>query len=66
MESEFAVSFLDGFPITQGHLLVIQKRLVAATLPCDVSATVQIAKWVYHQIEKANGQVWVMEVECTA
>jgi hypothetical protein len=22
--------------------------------------------WVYHQIEKANGQVWVMEIECTA
>gem|GEM_PF-3057643 len=39
MESEFAVSFLDGFPITQGHSL-IQKRLVAPPLPCDVSATV--------------------------
>ena len=22
--------------------------------------------WVYHQIEKANGQVWVMEIECIA
>src|SRR5439155_11085159 len=30
-------------------------------LPCDVTATVQIAKWVYQQTEKANGQVWVME-----
>lgn len=27
----------------------------------EVTATVQIAKWVYQQIEKANGQVWVME-----
>ena len=24
-------------------------------------ATVKIAKWVYQQTEKANGQVWVME-----
>ena len=50
----------------RGEVHYQQKRLVAATVPCDVSATVQIAKWVYHQIEKANGQVWVMEVECTA
>jgi len=50
----------------RGEVHYQQKRLVAATVPCDVSATVQIAKWVYHQIEKANGQVWVMEIECTA
>ena len=30
-------------------------------LPCDLTATVQIAKWVYQQTEKANGQVWVTE-----
>jgi 5-methylcytosine-specific restriction endonuclease McrA len=39
----------------------LQARLVEAALPCDVTATVQIAKWVYQQTEKANGQVWVME-----
>jgi hypothetical protein len=39
----------------------LQERLVAAALPCDLTATVQIAKWVYQQTEKANGQVWVME-----
>jgi hypothetical protein len=38
-----------------------RQRLVTASLPFDVLATVQIAKWVYYQIEKANGQVWVME-----
>ena len=30
-------------------------------LPCDLIATLQIAKWVYQQNEKANGQVWVQE-----
>jgi 5-methylcytosine-specific restriction endonuclease McrA len=43
------------------HQVELKERLVAASLPCDVLATVQIAKWVYQQIEKANGQVWVME-----
>jgi hypothetical protein len=39
----------------------LQTRLLEAALPCDLTATVQIAKWVYQQTEKANGQVWVME-----
>lgn len=43
------------------HQAELQERLVAAALPCDLTATVQIAKWVYSQTEKANGQVWVME-----
>jgi 5-methylcytosine-specific restriction endonuclease McrA len=43
------------------HQAELQERLVAAALPCDLTATVQIAKWVYQQTEKANGQVWVME-----
>jgi 5-methylcytosine-specific restriction endonuclease McrA len=43
------------------HQAEIQDRLIAAALPCDLTATVQIAKWVYQQTEKANGQVWVME-----
>ena len=41
------------------HQAELQARLVEAALPCDLAATVQIAKWVYQQTEKANGQVWV-------
>lgn len=43
------------------HQVELQERLVAAALPCDLTASVQIAKWVYQQTETANGQVWVME-----
>ena len=39
----------------------LQSRLQAAALPCDLSASIQIARWVYQQTEKANGQVWVVE-----
>ena len=39
----------------------LHERLVGAALPCDPSATMQIARWVYQQTEKANGQVWVVE-----
>ena len=42
------------------HQVELQARLVEAGLPCDLTATVQIAQWVYQQTEKANGQVWVM------
>ena len=45
----------------RGHRAELDARLVAAALPCDLTATVQIAKWVYQQTEKANGQVWVEE-----
>jgi hypothetical protein len=38
-----------------------EERLVEAALPCDPVATIQIAKWIYEQTEKANGQVWVTE-----
>jgi 5-methylcytosine-specific restriction endonuclease McrA len=41
------------------HQAELQARLVEASLPCDLTATVQVAKWVYRQTEKANGQVWV-------
>jgi hypothetical protein len=34
-------------------------RFQELALPCDLSASVQIATWVYRQTEKANGQVWV-------
>jgi hypothetical protein len=30
-------------------------------LPCDLSAANQVAKWLYQETEKANGQVWVAE-----
>jgi 5-methylcytosine-specific restriction endonuclease McrA len=43
----------------QEHQSELQARLHEASLPCDLSATVQIAKWVYQQTEMANGQVWV-------
>jgi 5-methylcytosine-specific restriction endonuclease McrA len=38
-----------------------EARLRGAGLPCDPAASVQIAQWVYHQTERANGQVWVAE-----
>jgi 5-methylcytosine-specific restriction endonuclease McrA len=43
------------------HQKELQFRLQEAMLPCDLSAAIQIAKWVYQQTEKANGQVWVTE-----
>lgn len=43
------------------HQVELEERLAVAGLPCDVSSTVQIAKWVYQQTEKAKGQAWVME-----
>lgn len=42
------------------HECEFQSRLKEAALPGDSAATDQIAKWVYQQTEKANGQVWVM------
>jgi 5-methylcytosine-specific restriction endonuclease McrA len=39
----------------------LQARLREAALPCDLSASVQVAEWAYEQTEKANGQVWVAE-----
>lgn len=39
----------------------MQARLTAAALPCDFTATMQVAKWVYQQTDKAHGQVWVTE-----
>ena len=43
------------------HQDELRTRLQEAALPCDLSASVQIAQWAYEQTEKANGQVWVME-----
>jgi 5-methylcytosine-specific restriction endonuclease McrA len=41
------------------HQQELQARFQQAMLPCDLSAALQIAKWVYQQTEKAHGQVWV-------
>jgi len=41
----------------------LNERLIEASLPCDPMATIQIAKWVYQQTEKAHGQVWVAKRE---
>lgn len=43
----------------KSHQVELQERLVASALPCDLKATVHIAKWVYEQTEKVNGQVWL-------
>jgi 5-methylcytosine-specific restriction endonuclease McrA len=43
------------------HQEELNSRLQAAALPCNLSASVQVARWVYQQTEKANGQVWVIE-----
>jgi 5-methylcytosine-specific restriction endonuclease McrA len=43
------------------HEEELQARLEAAVLSCDMAAANQVAKWVYQQTEKANGQVWVVE-----
>ncbi len=43
LESEFAVAFLDGFPVSQGHALVIPKRHVASLF--ELPAEEQAAVW---------------------
>jgi diadenosine tetraphosphate (Ap4A) HIT family hydrolase len=43
MESEFAVSFFDGFPITQCHSLVIPRRHVASLF--ELTEVEQVAVW---------------------
>ncbi len=43
------------------HRAELDARLAGASLPSDFTATVQIARWMYGQTEKANGQVWVVQ-----
>ena len=43
------------------HRAELDARLAEASLPSDLRATVQIARWMYGQTEKANGHVWVDE-----
>jgi diadenosine tetraphosphate (Ap4A) HIT family hydrolase len=42
-ESELALAFLDAFPVTQGHMLVVPKRHVASLF--DLSEDEQAAVW---------------------
>lgn len=43
LENDFAMSFLDEFPLTQGHTLVVPKRHVASLF--DLSKEEQAAVW---------------------
>jgi diadenosine tetraphosphate (Ap4A) HIT family hydrolase len=43
LESELAVAFLDGFPVAQGHTLVIPKQHVASLF--ELSDEEQTAVW---------------------
>lgn len=43
LESEFALAFLDGFPVTQGHTLVIPRQHVASLF--ELPAEEQAAVW---------------------
>jgi 5-methylcytosine-specific restriction endonuclease McrA len=43
------------------HRAELEERLIAAGLPCNATATTQIARWSYEQTERSNGQVWVAE-----
>lgn len=45
----------------QEHQEELRTRLLEAGLPSDWPGSIQIARWVYEQTEKANGQVWVMK-----
>lgn len=48
LESEFAVAFLDGFPVTTGHTLVIPRRHVAS---------------LFELTEKEQAEVWKLVAE---
>ena len=43
------------------HQAEPQERLIESALPCNLGGSLQVAKWMYQQTEKSNGQVWVME-----
>ena len=43
MESDLAVSLLDGFPVTQGHSLVIPRRHVVSLF--ELTEVEQVAVW---------------------
>jgi hypothetical protein len=43
------------------HQTELHQRLVESGLPSDFGAAIQIARWMYQQTEKSNGQVWVID-----
>jgi diadenosine tetraphosphate (Ap4A) HIT family hydrolase len=43
LESEYAIAFMDGYPITEGHSLVIPRKHVASVF--DLSQHEQTALW---------------------
>ena len=43
LENDFAASFPDGFPISEGHTLVVPKRHVASLF--DLTEEEQAAVW---------------------
>jgi diadenosine tetraphosphate (Ap4A) HIT family hydrolase len=51
LESEFAVAFLDGFPVTEGHMLVVPKRHVVS---------------LFHLPEKEQAAVWLLVTQVRA
>lgn len=51
LESEVAVAFLDGFPLTEGHTLVIPKLHIAS---------------LFELTEKEQAAVWAMVAEVRA
>lgn len=51
LESEFAVAFFDGFPVTPGHTLVIPKRHVTS---------------LFELTEKEQAEIWKLVAEVRA
>ena len=43
LENDFAAAFLDGFPVAEGHMLVVPKRHVASLF--DLPEEEQAALW---------------------
>lgn len=58
LESEFAAAFLDGFPVTQGHTLVVPKRHVASVF--DLTEEEQAAIWTLVAQVRAKLQAELM------
>ena len=41
----------------------LAERLVDSGLPSDTTASMRITEWAYEQVEKSNGQVWLLKKE---
>ena len=55
LEGEYALALLDGFPVTQGHTLVIPRRHVASLF--ELPAEEQAAVWAL--VAQVPYFVWV-------